>query len=175
VELVETAETLETIQIEKSEDPAPAEPNYEQLALQLAQATAQVVRSGDQLVAAIVNPAWAEGLTAAFRGLPDGMIPDQLRDQLPIDPDDQCQSMQVITRMDLENNFLLQYYGPREQGGNGYLQELDEYLERNQCPVRATPEFLRSRYLTEVSQRFAPRILTPGSQPMVMPGNLRGR
>lgn len=184
--VTDTTETLETVLVEgelmvEGEPISEGEPvvegavapDFEQMVLQTVQAIRQIAAAGDQLAAIAILPEWETGFKAALASLAEDVLPAEIRDSLPVEADPNATGVNIITRTDLEVQFLAQHFGARERGGNGLLPLMQEYLNRHQSPVRVTPDFLRSLYLQEVKARLGSQIVTPGQFDLTQVPHLR--
>ena|SRR5581483_863845 len=142
-------------------DQGPTAEEIGELAYKVVQALQQVHQSGDTFAAIAVHPSIAEAFTEAFRGLPDEVIGANIRENLPIIPEEKANPLKIITGTDIELQFFQVKYGPREQGGNGLLQDMQAALERERSPVRVTHEFLRFYYLMDLAEKASPKLYTP--------------
>lgn len=133
----------------------------EALAFRVVRSMQEMHQGGESFVAIAVNPSIIEEFTAAFKGLPDEVVSAEIKEKLPIIPEDSVSPLRIITQTDLEVQYFQQRYGPREIGGNGLLQDLEAALLRERSPVRITPEFLRVYYLMELAERVKPRLYSP--------------
>jgi hypothetical protein len=157
-ELTATEEGTETPEI-SPEDQARLE--MEALAMRVVGGIRQVYQSGDQIVAILTCPDLLEPFTAAFRAIPEQILDPNLRDNVPIAADPNVPQLRLVTGTDLEMQFLTNRYGPREDGGNGLLRDLEQLLMREQSPVRLTHEFMRCLYLMEMVEKVKPKIIAP--------------
>src|SRR5438034_993392 len=89
------------------------------LVMRVVQTLQQIASTGDSFAAIIVNSAIVDEFTSTFRRLPQDIVNDNIKDNLPILADPNVDKVRVITGTDIEMQFLQVRYGPREQGGNG--------------------------------------------------------
>lgn len=152
----------------------PIEEQMNGLVIRVLQALQQIHQAGDNFVAIAVNPEIVEAFTTAFRGLPEEAISPDVRDRLPIVADDSVNPLRVITGSELELQFFQQRYGPRENGGNGFIQDMQAALDRERSPVRLTHDFLRMYYLLDLSDKTKPKLYSPtGAEVMKTMAGLR--
>jgi hypothetical protein len=180
-DIVETTETVELAEVteqeqpvvltvveggdseEVTEEPAQPEMDFNVGAMRIAQAIRGVFQSGQEPVALLVNPDLKEQLEAAFRALPDDMIPAQLRDHLPIVADPTVNPCRIITSYDVMMQRLMQRYGPRKDGGNGLLEAMAQAIQLEGTGARITDDFLITYYLLEIAEQVKPRVVVPGA------------
>lgn len=158
-------EVVAELQDQIAEEQVVEEPSREELvqglAFRVAQAIRQIYQSGDNVVAVAVNPDLLDDFSAAFKALPDEIVDPSFKEGLPIAPDPSIPSLRVITGTELELQFLQTRYGPRDKGGNGFIQDLEEALFRDRCPIRITKEFLQTYFLFELAEKVRPKLYSP--------------
>lgn len=162
VTVEDATEELENLPTEEVEaEDAPPKLDMNELSVQVIQALRQIHQSGDTFAAIVCNPSILEEFTAVFRALPSEILPDHVREQLPIVPDPNVDRLKIITGTDIELQFLQVRYGPRNDGGNGLIEDIKSALDREQSPVRVPTDFLRTIYLMELVDKVKPKIYTP--------------
>jgi hypothetical protein len=143
------------------------EEQTQELLMRVLQALQQIHQSGDSFVAIAVNPDLVDAFTTAFRSLPDEVITPDVRDRLPIVADESVTPLRIITGSELELQFFQQRYGPRENGGNGFLQDMQAALDRERSPVRMNHDFLRMYYLMDLAEKVKPKLYSPSGSEML--------
>jgi hypothetical protein len=149
--------------------PAEAEgPDYNRLALEAAHRTLRIFEGNDQVELFLVNPRLSEGFVTAWRALSEELIPAAFRDNVPIVEDEGIEVIHIDTRVQREARYLQNHFGPREQGGTGLIPALLAELDKRRSPVMLGIEFLRFRYLMEMADEVAPRVVVPGASNILM-------
>lgn len=146
---------------ESADDELPVD--YELMAMEVVSRLQQLQRQSDQAEMLILNPAVKAGFLEVWARLPEDVLPAEFRAHFPIQENPDVPVYHLITRSMIEMRFLEAHFGPQ---GNGLLPKLQSVLDAQRSPVRITHEFLRIRYLLEMYEKVAPRILTPGSGPL---------
>lgn len=148
-------------------------PTGQQIALRLLQTFRQLGTAGDQVAVVLINPQLKEEFLAAWKELPDGAFhtdADQakvMRDNLPLQEDERVKIAEIIPVSHMEKQFLVQHFGPREEGGNGLLPQMEAYLQEQPYPVRITIDWLRNRYLDQIAERFTRRVEVASTMPVL--------
>jgi hypothetical protein len=132
--------------------------DYAAIAAQVAQRVREIAGGGEPIVALLVNPELIDGFKAAWFAIPEEVIPSQFKMSLPIELDDRV-DVQIFTQSQLEQTVLVAHFGPTEQGGNGLIARLQQYLHSINSPVRLTSDVLRMLYFLELKEKVAPQIL----------------
>ncbi len=127
--------------------------DYAAYAQQAVQMIHQLHRSGDQLAMFLVHPSLKEGFLEAIQALPEEVLPQEYKEKLPIQEDSDQHGIHAVTGNQMESRFLETYFGPREQGGNGKLPRLIQYLQQQPYPVRLDLSTLRTLYVLDVMKR----------------------
>jgi hypothetical protein len=147
-----------------------------QAALQIAMQMRQILETGEQVVMLLVKPDLAEKFELAFRAVPENILPGEFISKVPVMPDPECDGVRIIIRADLIREFLLRYYGPVQDGGNGLLQSMEDAVSRIPgCPVRVDLKALELLFLLEIKERVKPGLIVPtgASLRQGLPPNLR--
>ena len=103
--------------------------------------------------------------------VPEELLPLEVRSQLPLEVRSDVTNVQAVMFSQLEASFLINYFGPRNQGGNGLIERLQAVINKQGRPVRVTLDYLRNRFLAELEQQN-PGILL-ASQPVMQSNYLR--
>lgn len=178
VEVLQDAVVSEMDGEPTGETEGPGETDYVMLAQRCVQLMQRVVQSGDQIAVILVNPAHIEGFKQGFQELPneilaeDPEVAQQIKDELPVEPDENVTLLQLVTGGDIEKRFLETYFGPAEYGGNNLIPRMQQALANRQAPVRISIDWLRARFLDEVAQSAVPQVVRADSG-LVLPGRMR--
>lgn len=133
-----------------------------QAALQIAMQMRQLMEGQEQIVMLLVKPDLLELFEKAFRAVPENILPADFVSKVPIMPQPECDGVRIITRTDLIQDFLLNYYGPPAGGGNDLIRAMEEAISRiPNCPIRVDLKALEVMFLLEMKERVKPGIIVP--------------